>query len=205
MGDREKIGARVDAELWQEFREYVENRHGQTRGVLGRELENAIRNYIHYGPDRTLAEQVAEFNDRLQRVEGALGTAPTDGGSDTLDGDSHTHAPSTDPPTEKPASTAATEKKVRWLAHQLREQRNLSGTEAAEFPRSIIRDVVKSEYGFRRDTAQRYVEELIDHFDLHDHPDPNLDLLVTEPKLAQLREQQRADAEDELDDLSDHE
>lgn len=204
MSDRTQIGPKIDAELWAEFREQVKEKHGQTRGSLGDELENAIRNYIYYGPDRTLPEQVAEFNTRLRRVEDELGTAPADGGTDTFESDMDTRAPSADPPDEKPASTAATEKKVQYLAHQLRERRNLSGTEAAEFPRSILRDLVKEAYGFRRDTAKRYVGELIDHFELHEHPDPNVDLLVTTPKLEMLRDEQRADAESDLDDLSNH-
>jgi len=197
MSDRTQIGPKVDEELWAEFREYVKSRHGQTRGVLGDELENAIRNYIHFGPDRTLEEQFAEFNERLQRVEGAVGTAESDGGTDARSGgDTHTRAERID---ERPPPNAPTHKKVAYLAGAVRDRFDFDPDGAHSLPRDALRDVVRDEYGFRRDTARRYVAELIDRFGLEDHPAPGADLLVTEARFEELLAEQRADAADELD------
>jgi len=89
VSDRKRISPRVDADLWQEFRDSVEERKGQTRGVLGDELENAIRQYLgkHESPALT------RMDKRLNRIEQEIGAAPTDGGVDTLSDDEHTHAP----------------------------------------------------------------------------------------------------------------
>ena len=192
MSDRVQVGPKVDAALWAEFREQVKRRHGQTRGSLGDELENAIRNYIHFGPDKSVPDQLAEMNARLQRVEGAVGTAEADGGADTLGAEPHTHAPSRLEVDERPSANAATDKKVAWLAEQV-------GSNPESIPRSKLRDIVKDEYGFRRDTAKRYVERLIDHFDLVEHPTADADVLVSTDRREELVEQRRQELEAEAD------
>jgi len=172
VSDRVQVGPKVDAELWAEFRESVQDRKGQVRGVLGDELENAIRNYINFGPDKSTGAQLAEFNARLQRIEGAVGTAESDGG-DTLSDDSHTHAPSRVRAAEdsKPGANAATEKKVAYLSRELLRAENCDTTaDLRSIPVERVRDVVKDEYGFRSDTAKRYVNALVDELDLHKHP-----------------------------------
>jgi len=68
-------------------------------------------------------------------------------------------------------------------------------------PRRMLRETVKDEYGFRRDTARRYVGELIDRFDLRDHPAPDADTLVTEARFEELLADQRSDADDRMEDL----
>jgi hypothetical protein len=193
VSDREKIGPRINSELWERFRTDVRERKGQTRGVLGDELENAIRQYLKDEPDPIQKD----IDRRLRRIEDAVGITPADGGATPSDGEGHTHAPSRIDAAadEKPAANAATEKKVRWLAERVREE---TAQEFKEVPRSVLRDVVKSEYGFRSDTAQRYVSELIDHFALVDHPvaDP---LLVTEERRTEIIEQRKDDIREEAE------
>jgi len=194
MSEEVQPGATVDRELWERFREEVKRRRGGVRGHLQTELENALRGYIH-GGDAT----PAEIDARLQRIEAAVGAAEADGGTDARSAaDTHTREPSV---TEQPAPNAPTHKKVAYLAHRVREGRDIDPDDPAEFPREVLRDVVKSEYGFRRDTAKRYVEELIDHWDLRDHPESDVDLLVTETKYEELLADQRADADDRMEDL----
>lgn len=193
MSERKKIGVRVDKTLWEEFRDDVERRHGQTRGVLSSELENAIRNYLYYGEDRTLTEQFAEFNERLQRVEGAVGAAEGDGGADTFEPPAHTHTPSTPTPTEKPAANTATEKKVAWLAECVRDE---YGGDIQEVTREVLIRVVKAEYSFRSDTAKRYVDRLVEYFGFVNHPE-NDTVLVTEDRQAELIERRREQLEKE--------
>ena len=164
MSDRVQIGPKVDAELWAEFREDVEDRKGQTRGVLGNELENAIRNYLYYGEDRTLTEQFAEFNQRLERVEGAVGAAEADGGA--VSEDVHTHTERT-----KPGEKATRSKKVAYLIDQKYDREGGSVT-----PDTIKADV-KDVYGFGDRTAPKYVQPVIDALDAKWHPN-NPDLLV---------------------------
>jgi len=171
--DRVQIGPKVDGELWHKFREQVKERHGQVRGSLGDELENAIRNYIEFGPNQTTDQQLAEFNERLQRIEGAIGTAAGDGGATLSGDDSHTHAPSRvrAAATDKPAANAATEKKVAYLAAELLRSNGCDDvTELKSVPKSNLQELVKEEYAFRRDTAKRYVEGIVDELGLREHP-----------------------------------
>jgi hypothetical protein len=194
VGDEVQPGATVDRELWERFREEVKRRRGGVRGHLKTELENALRGYIH-GGDAT----PAEIDARLQRIEAAVGAAESDGGTDARSAENtHTREPTV---TERPAPNAPTHKKVAYLAHRFREANDFDPSEAAMVPRRMLRETVKDEYGFRRDTAQRYVEELIDRFDLRDHPRPDADTLVTESKFEELLTDHRADADDRIEDL----
>jgi len=174
MSDRVQIGPKVDAELWAEFREDVEQRKGQTRGVLGNELENAIRNYLYYGEDRTLTEQFSEFNQRLQRVEGAVGAAESDGGtpSDAV----HTHTPQS-----KPGEKSSRSKKVAYLIDQKYDRDGGSVT-----PDTIEADV-KDVYGFGDRTAPKYVQPVIDALDAKRHPN-NPNVVVWGDVEARIRE-----------------
>jgi hypothetical protein len=192
MSDRTQIGPTVDAGLWREFRENVKERMGHTRGALGDELENAIREYIR-DESRPVDRRVEK---RLARIEEAVGAAPTDGGTDTVDAGEHTHAPSRLDVTEKPSANAATDKKVAYLAECIREE--TGSDDPQELPRSLLVDVVKDEYGFRSDTAERYVGRLVDHFDLRDHPtaDP---LLVSETRYREIVEQEREQRKDDVE------
>lgn len=276
MTDRKKVGVRVDADVWEAFREDVKARKGQTRGVLGDELEAAIRQYL--GEDH-----VSSANDRLQRVERIVthladdrGLAVADGvgvGAPS-DGETHTRAPSRIDAAaeEKPAPNAATEKKIRYFAERVREREDWvteaaealpaaddlpdaaldnkiararyvdgpadldesgsvpdalldrvtdaerhrlrqyrAGDESAARPpvaattRETLRDVVREAYGFRRDTARRYVAELREYFDLVEHPDDPERLRTRERLEADLDREARtrdtvlADADREVD------
>jgi len=60
-----QIGVRVDATLWQQFREDVNRRKGAIRGQLKPELEAALREYLD-------AADGGDTNDRLTRIENEL-------------------------------------------------------------------------------------------------------------------------------------
>ena len=203
MSDQVQVGLRVDRDVYEEFKQHVKERRGRWQGVGGDELENAIRHYLHFGADKPLPDLLAEFNGRLQRIEGELGTATADGGTDAFEAEPHTHAPSWSEGDEKPPANASTDKKVAYLATQIEAD---VGENFGEITRTKLKDTVKDEYGFRRDTAKRYVERLVDHFELVDHPeiDP---LLVTQAKretiIEQRREELEAEADAELDEVTD--
>jgi hypothetical protein len=83
---------------------------------------------------------------------------------------------------------------VVWLAECIREE---TGGDPEEIAKSLLREAVKDEYGFRSDTAKRYVKKLVGHFGLVEHPN-NSAVLVT----PEQRESIIADAaSSELDDL----
>lgn len=197
MTDKVQPGVRIDAALWEEFRENINERKGGVRGHLQTELENAIQDYINHGTEQTVEGQLREFNERLYRIEETVGTTATDGAGDTFGASSHTHAPSRVSVDGKPSANAATEKKVAYLADCLLTVEETTREQLVSLSIDSIRDVVKDEYGFRSDTARRYVEELIDWFDLREHPRAD-GIYVTD-------EQYRTLTEQELDDLDEAE
>jgi hypothetical protein len=198
MGERRKIGVRVDADLWDQFVSEVEERKGQKRGVLGDELENAIRNYIHHGTEKSTAELFAEFNERLHRVEQSIGTVSADGGVDISEPSEHTHAPRV-VPDEKPAANAPTEKKTAWLAAAfVSEYGPGDGSPPDQIPEAKVREFVKDAYGFRKDTAKRYVTAVIERHGYVDHPDADGILQLPDAREAYLAEQ-REEATDDTD------
>jgi hypothetical protein len=185
MSGKKQVGLRVDENLYRQFKQDVKDRRGRWNGVAGEELEKAMREYLT-GP---YGENGNDIHDRLARIEEAVGIEAADGGTHTLPDAEHTHTP-----TERPDPQTATETKVKWLAKCV-EHRVNEGFE--EVPEQILKDVVADEYGFRRDTAKRYVERLINHFDLVDHP--TADLLVTSDRREEILREQASDRTEELD------
>jgi len=60
--DRESRTVKVDPDVWAAFREFVQDSHGRIRGELGREVENALSEYI----DR---DRYARVEERLEALE----------------------------------------------------------------------------------------------------------------------------------------
>lgn len=201
MTDRVQPGTLVDEQLWQQFRNAVIQRHGSWRGHGRDALETAMRLYI--ADDSEMS--AVQVNRRLGRIESELGIASADGGVDSFDAEGHTHAPSGyDPETDgKPSANASTDKKVQYLAARVED--DLSEN-FEEIPRTKLRDTVKDEYAFRKDTAKRYVERLVDHFELVDHPTHDGILISPEKReelIEQRREELEVEADAELDEVAD--
>lgn len=267
MPDRTQPGVEIDAELWAQFRDEVERRRGGVRGHLRNELENALRGYIH-GGDAT----PADIDERLQRIEAAVGAAGADGGAPTRSEESTPHTHTGDGKVtlasggQKPHDKAPKAKKIAYLAACVRDREDWLEAAADELPdadpdqlpaavldnkiararfvddetdltddRSVpesylrlvgdderdrlrryvtdeelpgpmpinaideatLRAVIKTEYGFRRDTAQEYVKGLREHFGLVEHPEDG-ELFVTEAMRETIIEQ---NASDRLNDL----
>lgn len=187
---------RISKEEYVRFKQFVEDVHGTTRGHLKTEIENALREYRN--PDNS-RDALSRIENDVATIKAAVATAEADGGSvvDIPSDDSHTHArrdSSTTVSTEKPAPNAPTEKKVGWLAAQVEQE---SGEDFNEIAPKVLKNAVKDAYGFRRDTAERYVTELKEYFDLVDHPNDNYPLLVTRERREEYLEQQRKEREQE--------
>jgi len=60
--EREPVSVSVDPEVWAAFREFVIEKHGKKRGELGREVENALNEYV----DR---DRYARIEERLDALE----------------------------------------------------------------------------------------------------------------------------------------
>lgn len=190
MPDRVQPGARIDEAVWDEFCEKVEERCGGRRGHLRNELEKLLLSY-----NRQDSPNDIDIERRLERIENAVGAVPTDGGASASEPEhTHTDESTNDTLSERPRAKASREKKRQWLIQ--------SGEDRWDGEPDLIReadviDLVKSEYQFRSDTCRSYVEDLLEHWGLVDHP--QADSLLVQPETR--REMIRKETEDEFDDL----
>lgn len=198
MPERVKLGVRVRKDVWDEFKQDVVDREGQKRGVLGKEVETALRQYLYTGAQDTPAEYLRDMNERLERIEDRVAPAETDGGTPhrpRADRRTDTHTSVSHPPHNPPNPRAPVADKAAWLAAQVDGM--------AEF--SVENDLghaAVDAWAFADDTHDRVVSAALDRLDHVPHPS-NDDLYVVaerhETLLAGRRERTREQAADTLD------
>lgn len=106
MTEKTKIGPRVDEAVYEQFVNEVEERFGRTHGVVGRELERAMLEYIdssHEDPQLNRIESdIATLSANMADLADAVEAPVADGGATTLSNAvSNTHTSSSgteDPP-----------------------------------------------------------------------------------------------------------
>ena len=69
--NRTKIGPKVDERVYERFVNHVEEKHGMTRGVLGMEVENALRRYMEVPEDERVLSKVSRDLDVIKDAVGA--------------------------------------------------------------------------------------------------------------------------------------
>jgi hypothetical protein len=194
-------GVKIDADVWENFREEVRERHGVVRGHLKTELENALRQYS--GDSGSTA---IDIERRLARVEAEVGVEATDGGTDISNEAECTHTPeqALDAPDERPHPQAATKQKVLWLADRVLDAESVAQNELSMTSADTVRDVIQEEYDFKDDTAEDYIEKVTEALGLVNHPFNEV-LFVTDDKHDELvksrREQERENARDRTEEL----
>jgi len=175
-------GGRVSKATYDRFREFVRRHHGSVRGNLGTELEKAMEDRM----------DASNNGDPITRIENDVATikAMLAGEDDGTEADGGEVAPTPSEPEYthtrgdgKPAANAPTEKKLAYLITQI-------GDDCQMIPRKQLRERVKDEYGFRKDTAKRYVDRLVDHYDFVPHPDAKADVLVSQERRRELLEEE---------------
>jgi hypothetical protein len=170
----------VDSVLWDEFVEWVEERHGSVRGVLGEELEIAIRQRMDTDDREVEAADIHRIDARLERIEQAMDVAQSDGGVVSRSGDVHTHTECT-APDEKPHAKAPRETKIRWLASRVYEEYDCDpGTPPKMLPKSEIVDLVVEKYSFGEDVRDQHVDGVIDYIGYVEHG--QIDNMLVDPK-----------------------
>jgi len=194
-------GVKIDADVWEAFREEVRERHGVVRGHLKTELENALRQYSGDAGSNGI-----DIERRLARIEAEVGVEATDGGTDTSEPSECTHTPeqSLEAPDDRPHPQAATKQKVLWLAECVLDAECVTQSNLSMTHEDTVREVIQDEYDFKADTAADYVEKVTEALGLVDHPSNDV-LFVTEEKREELiekqREQTRQEAKQRTEDL----
>lgn len=190
MSDEVQPGTKIDADVWEQFREEVRERHGVVRGHLKTELENALR---QYSGDAGTTD--ADIERRLARIEAQVGVGVADGGADTSEPAEDTHTPN-GVPEEKPHRNTGKKPKVLWLAEQVIRAEVPNSRNLKMIPRPKIRAVIDEEYGFDDERAANYVEKVIDELDLRQHPTNDV-VYVSQDKYDKVVEEERQKRRDE--------
>jgi len=159
MAETTKIGVEIDEQVWEQFRQDVKTRRGRVRGVLGNEVETALRKQM-------LATEGGDAIDHMKRIEDKLDTvieAEADGSGGTV-----VEAPSAPAPDSKPKPNATRHEKVRYLMDEM----GLDSS-GGSIHREAVRNVIQEEYEFSDGTIDDYVEAIITRLDAV--PDPEID------------------------------
>ena len=147
MTNTEKqIGVKVNAELWEQFRSDVQDRHGAIRGHLKHEVENALREYMD-------ASHGGDVNDRLTRIESQL---------DTL-----TDAVPESDETKKDSGVSQT---VENRLTKIRETIEREADGQPKVHEKVVELAIKEHAGKSAPTLRQYKDLLQDERDLFDHP-----------------------------------
>lgn len=132
MGDKTQIGARVDEDLYERFKQAVEDKHGRTRGVLSHEVENALRNYVDADnptdPLARIENDVATIKAQLAESDGGEVVSEPCGPPSPSTTDTHTHtddAVDTDDEPSKPGAKAPKSAKAEYVFEDLQSHGNI--------------------------------------------------------------------------------
>ena len=146
MGDRKTLSVKVDEDVADNFRDFVHEKKGKIRGELGREVENAMREYMDRDRFARVEENQAETHELLNSVLGALSENST----------THTHTGDVKPMT-------VTEKRD-LIAGKLRDR------EAPIMPERDVVDAIESVAGGDDRTIRKYMGSLRRSGKAFDHP-----------------------------------
>lgn len=197
MSDEVQPGTKIDADVWEQFREEVRERHGVVRGHLKTELENALRQYSGdaVSPD-------ANVDRRLARIEAELGVGATDGGTQTSESAEDTHTP-TDLPEEKPHPNTSAKKKIKWIAAEYRRVYGQDNLTLHKVVHGNLKELIDDAYGFADDErTAKYISDVVDHLGMAQHPKWDHKYIPEERReeiLAEQEEKRRKEAAKETE------
>lgn len=183
----------IATEEYDRFREFVDDVHGQTRGHLRTELENALREYreSYYG------------GNQLQRIENDVATIKANVADTESDGGKAVPTASEAPDArphglKKPAANQPRNDKIEYLIAQYLEQENCN-SDGGKLVLGRVEALVEREYNFDSEILDEYVEgvydRIKDRFDPEKHPLGNFFVWGDELEAAKLEARQEADEE----------
>lgn len=146
MGERQTFSVKVDEDVAENFRDFVHEKKGKIRGELGREVENAMREYMDNDRYERLADGQDETHAKLDEVLALL--ADADG--------THTHTADVSP-------TTVSEKRD-LIAAKLRDR------DAPVMPERDVIEAIEDVAGGDERTITQYKEKLRTSGQAYDHP-----------------------------------
>lgn len=195
MAETTQPGVRLDADTWQRFRQFVQDRHGGVRGNLRSELEAAIENHINAsrGPD-----ELERIEDDVATIKAMLVEGQSDGGvpAPTPQTGEDTHARQR----SKPEPNEPRSKKIQYLLTEIENDPAVDES-GGELTEAEIRNTIRSEYGFKQQTEDEYFELICDELDAVTHP-LHGKTMVWGKKAEEAREAVEQEAADTMDTVS---
>jgi len=193
MGNNTTQPTPIDADEYERFKQFVQNTHGQVRGNLKRELENALRDYRTAGNGE---DQLTRIENDVATLKALMAEGEADGGEvvpTPSDGDS-TRARSTD----KPAPNQPRKDKVEYLLSEVLSFNSALTQESGQIAPKDVRQIVESNYNFADERIEEYVNLILSELDAEPHPRHGKTYLWGEDYQNAVDEL-REDADDELD------
>lgn len=199
MSDEVQPGTKIDADVWQAFRDEIRERHGVVRGHVKTELEAALRAYVDGGQQTS-----TDIERRLARIEAEVDVGVADGGADTSQPPQDTHTPN-GLPEEKPHPNTGTKKKIAWLAAEYRRQYGQDNLRLEKALPHLVEKLIDQEYGFAdEDRTESYVENVLDHLEMVEHPEYDHKYVPKDRRqeiLAEQEDERREQAREDMEDI----
>jgi hypothetical protein len=163
--DRDQFNVRLNAEVADRFRAFVQEAEGKTDGTLGEHVETALLEYMDRDRGSRIEDKIDQNRELIEQLHQTLS-----------EGDGHTHTPEsgfsgsqTQPQTPN-TSGSPTVERTRKIAERVYDLTEVSApTEQVE--RAIV-DIA----GGHDQTVQKYKKELRRRGLLFEHPSENADL-----------------------------
>lgn len=146
MSERRTFSVKVDEEVADSFREYVHDKKGKIRGELGREVENAMIEYMDHDRYDRIEDGQQTTHEKLDSILAALGDADS----------THTHTADVSP-------TTVSEKRD-LIAAQLRDR------DAPVMPERDVVAAIEDVAGGDDRTISQYKTKLRTAGAVYDHP-----------------------------------
>jgi len=200
MSQEETQPTPISTEEYQAFKEFVRDVHGKTRGHLGSEIENALREYreSYYGGDR-----LQRIENDLATIKATIADAESDGGTSTATLSEPDNARPRD--MSKPAANQPRAKKVEYLC-QLYLNRVGCNNDGGKLVQETVKRTVNDAYAFDDEIQQEYVDAVVSklkkQYDMEPHP-VHGNFLVWGDDLEEAKEEAEKMAQGELDEIAD--
>jgi len=146
MAERVTFSVKVDDEVADNFRSFVKEHKGKIRGELGREVENALIEYMDNDRYDRIETNQEETHKKLNRILSALGD----------DADTHAHTADVSP-------TTVSEKRD-VIAAQLNER------DTPVLSERVVVDTIEKIAGGDERTIRQYKDALRRSGEVFDHP-----------------------------------
>jgi len=198
MGKKKIQPTAVDRQLYERFKNYVEDVHGHTRGHLKTEVENALRDYMQSDAGE---KQLTRIEDDVATAVNMLSTiqrqSDSDGGSTSptvSDGESARPRG-----LDKPRANQPRKDKLDYLLTKLLRD-NPCDRQSGELPKSDFTEIIQTEYDFSEGTVEEYKSKLISRLDGKEHPQHGVTVAWGE-RYNDIVDDLREKADEEMTDL----